>query len=394
MANGYAGKILTIDLTTKTTEEIETAKYEQWGGGHGMGSAIFWDLCEDKTVAGTDPKNVLTIMSSPLSGTLAPTVAGRTEVQAIGLQGYPVGWYTRSNFGGRFGTQLKYAGWDGIAILGKSDTQVWINIVDGKVTFEDATNLWGLDTWETQEDIWRMVNSDQGDWHEVGGSRDGGRTTQRPAVLTCGPNADKYGPLACLIHDAGNGAGQGGFGGVFASKNLKAVSVLGTGGVEIADPNALMDARTWILGYTAGGNQDHLAGVVGNYPMPANPGTASSYPAGVASRPQGCAGCVRMCRGRTSTGEGNDSMCVDFWHGITFKAKPDANVKTADLTQKLGINAFGLIGLGMWLGDLYKLGLIGPGQQIEPSLPFDQAASASFTDALLHSIVNQTDIGA
>jgi len=209
MANGYAGKIMKIDLTTKTVEEIETAQYEQWGGGHGIGSALFWDLCEDKTVDGTDPKNVVTIMTSPLSGTLAPTVAGRTEIQGIGLQSSPRGWFTRSNFGGRFSTQLKYAGWDGIVILGKSDTPVWINILDDKVTFEDASDLWGLDTWETQEDIWRTLEFEQGAWRNADGRRDSGRTTQRPAVLTCGPNAEKWGPLACLIHDAGNGAGQG-----------------------------------------------------------------------------------------------------------------------------------------------------------------------------------------
>lgn len=394
MANGYAGKILKVDLTTKTIEEIPTSKYEEWGGGHGMGSKLFWDLCEDPTVAGDDPKNVVTIMATPLSGTLVPGAAGRTEVQGIGLQSMPRGWFTRSNFGGRFSSQLKYAGWDGIVLLGKSDKQVWLNIVDGKVTFEDASSLWGLDTYETQKKIWTTVTHAQSDWNELGVSRDGGRSTQRPAVLTTGPNAEKYAPWASLIHEAGSGAGQGGFGGVFASKNLKAVSVLGTGGVEIADPNALMDARTWILGYTAGGNQGQLAGVVGNWPMPANPGVTNMYPADFKSRPQGCAGCVRMCRGRTSTAEANDSMCVDFWHNFTFGAEKDAGVKTTDLTQKLGLNAFSLIGLGMWLGDLYKMGIVGKGKQIESSLPFDQAASASFTNALLYSIVNQTDIGA
>ena len=396
MANGYAGKILKIDLTTKSIEEIPTSKYEEWGGGHGMGSALFWDLCEDKTVSGDDPKNVVTIMGSPLSGTLVPGAAGRTEVQGIGLQSSPRGWFTRSNFGGRFSTQLKYAGWDGIAILGKSDTQVWIKIVDDKVTLEDATDLWGLDTYETQKSIWAKVlgSTAQGDWNTLGGSRDAGRSTQRPAVLTSGPNAEKYAAWAALIHEGGNGAGQGGFGGVFASKNLKAVSVLGTGGVEVADPNALMEARTWLHTYAAAGNMDALSKSPGNWPLPANPGTAGSYPEGVKSRPQGCAGCVRMCRGRTSTGEGNDSMCVDWWHGFTLGGAADANVKVTDLTQKLGINAFGMIGLGMWLKDLYNEGVIGKGKQIESSLPFDQMGQAVFGEALLNSIANQTDIGA
>ncbi|MCK9526601.1 MAG: aldehyde:ferredoxin oxidoreductase, partial [Limnochordia bacterium] len=69
---GYMGKILRINLSTKKISIIDTKKYEQWGGGHGIGSAIFWDLCKDKAVSGFDPRNVVTVMTSPLSGTLAP----------------------------------------------------------------------------------------------------------------------------------------------------------------------------------------------------------------------------------------------------------------------------------------------------------------------------------
>lgn len=55
---------------------------------------------------------VVTIMTSPLTGTLVPGAAGRSEVQGIGVQSSPIEWFTRSNFGGRFGAMLKYAGWD------------------------------------------------------------------------------------------------------------------------------------------------------------------------------------------------------------------------------------------------------------------------------------------
>ena len=400
MANGYAGKILKIDLTTKSVEEIETAKYEQWGGGHGIGSALFWDLCEDKTVSGDDPKNVMTIMSSPLSGTLAPAVAGRTEVQAIGLQGYPIGWYTRSNFGGRFSTQLKYAGWDGIVLMGKSDSQVWINIVDGTVTFEDATSLWGLDTWATQEDIWSAVNSNLGDWLELDGSRDGGRTTQRPAVLTIGPNADTYGPLACLIHDAGNGAGQGGFGGVLASKNVKAVSVLGTGAIEIADPAALMDARLWLQdGYTSGAHMDDPQTFPGIWALSSMPGqTLMGYPEGTTRRPQGCVGCVKNCRTRNSNGMGNESMCIDAMFvnsGVQggVKSMEDA-WKSTDLVQKYGINVFAMMGTLQWLQNLYKQGVLGKGKAIESSLDYEDMGTEAFVSSLFNAIITQTDIGA
>jgi aldehyde:ferredoxin oxidoreductase len=51
---GYAGKILHLDLTRRTATAIETEKYRRWGGGHGMGAAVFWDFCKDKTISFSD----------------------------------------------------------------------------------------------------------------------------------------------------------------------------------------------------------------------------------------------------------------------------------------------------------------------------------------------------
>jgi len=403
MGNGYTGKILKVDLTTRKIEEIPTKKYESWGGGHGMGSAIFWDLCKDKTVKGTDPGNVVTIMTSPLSGTLAPSVSGRTEVQGIGLQGYPTAWFTRSNFGGRFSTQLKQAGWDGIALLGKANAPVWLNIVNGTVTFEDATPLWGLDTRETQEEIWANVGDggEDGSWSEVGGARDAGRTTQRAAVLTIGPNAEKYGPLAALIHDAGNGAGQGGFGGVFASKNLKAISVIGTGGVDIANPQAMMEARLWAQKYAYAGHADNPNTYVGMQGMSAPPGNAiRMYSDGVKSRPQSCVGCLRSCRGRTHTGSGNESSCIDF-HWFTPQDKQahggiitENTAAATDLIQRYGMNASTFMAITLWFQDLIAMGIIGPGKEIDSNLPFSAFGTVDFARALIKSIAENKDIGA
>ena len=40
-------------------------------------------------------------------------------------------------------------------------------------------------------------------------------------------------------------AGQGGFGAVFGAKNLKAISVIGTGHVHVNDPKELLATRLW-----------------------------------------------------------------------------------------------------------------------------------------------------
>lgn len=220
MTGAYTGKILRVNLTKKSASTIATAQYEEYGGGHGMGSAIFWDLVGDQLpFSALDPRNVITVMAGPFSGVVVPSAAGRCEVQGLGPQGYPIEWFTRSNFGGRFSGQLKSAGWDGIVIEGASDEPAWLNIINDKVTFESATSLWGLDIMETQEEIWRRVHPGAkfGEWLAIGESY----TTQKPAVLCIGPAGEKQARIACLVHDAGNGAGQGGFGAVFGSKKAQ-----------------------------------------------------------------------------------------------------------------------------------------------------------------------------
>ena len=40
MTGGYAGKILRVNLSQKWISTIPTAQYEEYGGGHGIGSAV------------------------------------------------------------------------------------------------------------------------------------------------------------------------------------------------------------------------------------------------------------------------------------------------------------------------------------------------------------------
>ena len=216
---GYAGKILRINLSRKTIRSIETSKYEAYGGGYGIGIALFWDLCVapggwDLQDA-FDPRNIVTLMTGPLAGTLVP-FAGRTSVSGLAPQAWPINWFSRSNFGGSFAPMLKLAGWDGVVVEGKSDAPVYINIVDDKVTLEDAKPLWGLNTWDTQEEIWKMQSTSApvryGDeWQKLGN----GYTTQRPSIVAIGPAGENKSRIASLVHGGGSGAGQGGFGGVF-----------------------------------------------------------------------------------------------------------------------------------------------------------------------------------
>ena len=427
---GYTGKIVRINLTNRAVSTIDTKDYEHWGGGHGVGSALFWDIVKNKAISGFDPANVVTIMTSPLTATLAPAASGRTEVQGIGVQSYPIEWFTRSNLGGRFGAMLKYAGWDGIVIEGKADRPVWIDIQNEDIRIRDATRLWGLDTWATQKEIWREVSAGSGydDWFELNRLGDRGRTTQRPAVLTIGQAGENLSRLGALIHDAGNAAGQGGFGGVWGSKNLKAISVIGTGSVKIADPHALIEARLWSQRYyTLRLDSDRSIEVSGGIPA----GFGSRAPLMFwkkpkQSRPQACLGCHAGCRARYETGLGNESGCAEtaFYSQFDLKRhsriwvraassllrlfgkkiaaegiylvmgkQTDAAYTATDLLQRYGINAFELLMGLSYIRDLNKMGVLGQGKSIDTDLPFDKLGDLEFAERLLRMVAFREGIG-
>ncbi len=318
--NGYAGKILYIDLSKREISSIPTSRYQSWVGGHGMGSALFFDLVKDKTICGFNPDNVVTMMTSPLSGTIAPAASGRTEVQGIGVQSYPIGWFTRSNLGGRFGAMLKYAGWDGVAIQGKAPEPAWIDIRNDEVNIKPchALSLWGRDTYECQQIIWGYVagKGEYMDRIEPVGDK-GGSTTQRPAVVCIGPAGENKCIPACLIHDAGNAAGQGGFGAIWGSKNLKAVSVIGTGSIPIHNPKALIKARLWHQKHYAF-NPDRIKDTSFRPAFDSPPAPLTVYRRGKPSmgqRPQACVGCHSGCRARYEDGLGNEATC---WNTIVY----------------------------------------------------------------------------
>jgi aldehyde:ferredoxin oxidoreductase len=393
--NGYTGKILRVDLTRRKISSIPTDRYEQWVGGHGMGSAIFFDLVKDKTIDGFDPANVVTLMTSPLSGTLAPAGAARTEVQAIGVQSLPIGWYTRSNFGGRFSAMLKYAGWDGIVIEGRADDHVWLDIRNDTVKIRNCSelSLWGTDTWECQQKIFEYVAGKQayGDWLMPTG-RDGDQTTQRPAVLAIGPAGENLSRMACMIHDASNGAGQGGFGAVWGAKGLKAISVIGTGSIRVHNPKGLMQTRLWQQN-NYGFNLDDLRRkyLSVDFQSPPVPGTIyrRGKPRG-GKRPQACIGCHSGCRGRHEDGLGNEATCFTslfYLYGQTL----DVQRQACDLLNRYGLNAAEMFWGELYLRDLHRSGILGPGLEIDCPLDFNNYGSLAFAEQLVKAISYRND---
>ena len=396
MTGGYIGKILRINLTTKSISRIDTEQYEEYGGGHGIGSAIFFDLVADQLPFDAfDPRNVVTIMTAPFSGTYVPG-SGRCEVQGLAPMYYPTEWFNRSNWGGRFTAELKYAGWDGIVIEGASDEPVWINIINDNVTVESASGLWGLDIVDTQAEIARRVipGHKHGEWSEVGSNY----TTQVPAIACIGLAGENRSRIASIVHGAGSSAAQGGFGGVWGSKKLKAISVIGTGSVPISNPKGLMDARLWFKkfqwnvdspidpkmeprafmlfnGAPSGGNTHNLE-------VPFEPARAVA-----------CSSCPRACRMRLAGGRSNEATCAGTVSFMNMQGTRKEKMTATDLLHAYGINHWHIAGPMAYVHSLHELGILGPGKQIECNLPLEHYGKFEYTEALMRRIAMREGIG-
>jgi aldehyde:ferredoxin oxidoreductase len=212
MGDGYQGKILRVDLTNEkiTTEPLNKEWAKQFIGGKGLGARYLFEELKP----GTDPlspDNILSIWTGPLVGTLTPLTGRYVLVTKSPL----TGTFLDSYAGGFFGSELKYTGFDGVIIKGKAKklSYLWIN--DGKAEIRDAKNLAGKDTFKTEE----LVRKETG--HKF------------TRVASIGPAGEKLGLISSVTSDITRNAARGGTGAVFGSKNLKAVAVKGSMGVEV-----------------------------------------------------------------------------------------------------------------------------------------------------------------
>ena len=223
LMTGWNKKILIIDLATLTftIKRPDAAIYQKYIGGKGLAGYFLMDYI---TRSWDDPAMPLLFFAGPLVGTATPTSGRMTVMSRSPLTG-TVG---DASVGGRFGTELKKAGWDGIIISGKSRKPCGIEIVNDQINFSDAAALKGGKISEIHNHL-----------------------KNNGATATIGPAAETNVRFANVIFDGHYAAGRNGLGLLFNAKNLKYITVKGTGKVPVFDPEGLKKAREEILRLTA-----------------------------------------------------------------------------------------------------------------------------------------------
>ncbi|MDO8670542.1 MAG: aldehyde ferredoxin oxidoreductase N-terminal domain-containing protein, partial [Dehalococcoidia bacterium] len=159
-------------------------------------------------------------MTGPANGTLSPSASRFTVAHKSPVPLHET--YTYSVPGGHWSAELKFAGYDGLVVRGKSAKQVYLWIDDGKVELRSAELLWGM----TLSQLTLAVEKLHG-W--------------QARVLGIGPAGENLCRQAPAIVDFEHATGISGAGAVMGSKNLKAIVVRGTGAVAVARPKELID---------------------------------------------------------------------------------------------------------------------------------------------------------
>jgi aldehyde:ferredoxin oxidoreductase len=349
-------------------------------GGEGIAAWLYWNT--EIPNDALSPENILIFATGPLTG-IAPG-AGRTVVAGKSPQSYPEA-FTISNFGGEWGSELRYAGFDVLILRGKAREPIYIWIYDGNVEIHRANHLWGLGALKTREKLVEELNDEE------------------IKIIAIGPAGERLVRYASIIHRSGHAAGQGGFGTVMGSKNVKAIAVRGIKReLKVYDPQALLAEMERVKSLVRHlGIVTPLSPVYRAYEeLSTAPLTEDLIPLikKYMKRNTGCRGCPKPCHVYIEVPEMNakgEMACVQFfycWLQQGYKGYADETCLLAKhLADDLGLNAYELLQLIPFLMTLYTKGYLPKEKALD--IPFEKYPEREFIEVLLNKIALREGLG-
>ncbi len=356
---GYAGYILRVNLSEGSSNKLETVDYaERFIGGRGIAAKLYWDFVPPEAGA-LSPDNCLICVTGPVAG-FTGFAGSRWQICAKS----PLGdreTFSYANLGGKWGVNLKFAGYDGLAIQGKAEKPVCLVITNDSIEIKDASEYIGKSTFDTCDILKKKYGN-------------------AFSIMTIGPAGENLIPWANIITDEGSSASAG-MGAVMASKNLKAVLVAGDMKPEAANPEKLSSLRTQIKEIAKNILYDEPWNTIENL------------------KPYPCFGCGLGC-GRNSYKENDGrkykSLCqaTMFYFKHIMAYEGDLNHETRFSATRAcdgyGLDTSVIHGMIDWLAWCHAQGLI---DEVKTGLPLSKIGGPEFIEKLTEMITYRKGFG-
>lgn len=360
------GKLLAVDLAKRScaVEDIPPELFREYLGGYGLGVRLLLERMDPKADP-LGPGNILGVAAGYLTGTGA-YIASRYMV--FGKSPSTKGWGD-ANCGGHFGKKLKNAGFDVLLFSGQADKPVYLLIEEGKAQLQDASELWGRDTYETEDRLKEKHGKDC-------------------EVICIGPAGERLSAIGGISTDKGRFAARSGLGAVMGSKKLKAVVAKGNQPIALAQPEKMQELRKRHLGVFKEGLGELLTKYgtpmfydgglpSGDTPWKNWSSSAAEMPSHATNADKvvsyqqkryACSGCPIGCGGHVKVEQG-DFRTEGLVHKVEYESmgmfgpnllldSAEALIRLNDLCNRYGMDTIGCAGLCGYAIECYERGLI------------------------------------
>jgi aldehyde:ferredoxin oxidoreductase len=217
---GFYNLVLRVNATQRSFDlkTISDELVSRTLGGKGLATRLLLQHNPPK-VDPLSADNHLVFATGPVTGT---GVWGSCRY-GVYSKSPQTGYYAESYSGGKAAEYMAGAGFDAVMIHGSSPDPVWLEISNEAVHFHPAEDLWGLDTYETEDRIKAWIKA----------NRPGARNC---GVAVIGPAGENEVSFAAIENDYWRSAGRTGVGAVMGSKKIKGIVFWGNRKKELADP--------------------------------------------------------------------------------------------------------------------------------------------------------------
>ena len=222
---GFYGKILKIDLDKEafSIEPVDDQLLRTYLGGKGLATHLLLDR-NPSQVDPLSPENHLIFATGPTSGS---RIWGSCRY-GVYTKSPQTGYFSESYSGGTVAEYMSATGFDAVMISGAAPRPIWIEIGEEAVHFHSAEDLWGKDTFETEDRVKAWIKKHRQEAKKCG-------------VVCIGPAGENQVSFAVIENDYWRSAGRTGVGAVTGSKKIKAIAFWGNQKKEFADIELMKD---------------------------------------------------------------------------------------------------------------------------------------------------------